>query len=321
MARLIVNGQDRRYVFYHKPGAVEDQVFYRYRPCAVSAPFSECDWTAETLLPTASIRTPPSSARFLDRIWTCGRAGASDSISCVRIKSDGSQDTVTVPGTAQTDRRVSVVEYNGKLYVFWKHAGAGTGPQPIKWNSYSSTGTWSGVQDAPFSSEWGPAAASGTMELNGNQGNGLWVVYVGDVGGTPAILYRSYSPTTGWYADDLQAWNVDDPVAPIPVEEVTAAMHRGRLHVASRGLDPSQMYYFSCGLPRPPDPPGPLCVGAQTWTRYVQQDPGSSGWVHLDASLQDGYPSDEQSLTLWHRWGAPPGYSGNLLWYRKKRSE
>ena len=280
---------NRRYVFYRPTGT--NAIYYRYKECALDS--STCGWSALYNL-SVPMTTPPSSTTQVSGLlatttaWICGPTydGGSPGypVRCRRIKSDNTVDYAPDPGGTRTDARVSIAWHSGYLYVVRKAAGSGS--QALKWTRYNpSSNTWSTEANVGASTAHAPTIAS-----DGSATNGLWLVYRRASDGR--IVYRKFdAASTTWSSEMLAGRSTETPAT---ATSLAAAVHKSRLHVASRDTTTGEIRYMSCAQP---------CTSQSDWTRWVVQN--GLTFTPLYLGNVDGI------LSLWH---GDPIETGYIQW-------
>jgi hypothetical protein len=259
LAKVVKQNNDRQYLVYQDlfSGMGSDYVWLRRRTCP-KATACTSSWGAPVGLGVTWAGTVGAAAHG-NHVYLAGRP-AQGGIELYRYNDNNGQMNFLNHFTGssfQPDGGVSMAEFNGDIYMFWKQENSTT-INGVFWRI--SDGAWSQFGGS-MSSPARPTVASGTMDgVSPSVNNGLWVFYQHTTA-TDGIAYRRYDIGSGWSSVALAGTQSNLTDGPPGV-----AVWRGRVHLVGRTTPltgPSQTFHKSCPLP----------CGTNDWTFWREHDP------------------------------------------------
>ncbi|MDB4934629.1 MAG: Leupeptin-inactivating enzyme 2 [Labilithrix sp.] len=283
---------DTHFVFF-QDSADGGYVSYRKRTCPKLGPCTAA-WSAALGMGTYIDPVGPSAVAVGAYVYVAGSSSGKPYVYKFDPVTGTIVSTYAYGTWYQTDAPVSLVEYAGDLYLFYRVPGAGA--QAVKGYRINPTnGSIIATLTTPALSTNPATAASGTMDgVSPSAASGLWLVYTIDhnelaANGTPIVVsriaYRSYDPQAAtWSAELLAGENVyDGAINPKTTSTPSAAIWRGKMYLAGRTAAGDISYGF-CTLP---------CANAASWTGWPKIEPSAN-----DAMILNGAGPQ---LQLWHR--------------------
>jgi hypothetical protein len=281
IAKVGGGNSDAQFVFYQDPFDQDpDHVWFRERSCPQT---TECtaQWGAATSLGVTWSGHPAAAARGND-IYVAGRH-PSGGIELLRYRTNNGQVNQLhhfAGSLYDPDGGVTMAEYDGDVYIFWKPVGS-TVLRGIRWAT-SGGGSWSDFGVDVLKSNFRPTLASGTMDgYNPGASKGLWL-FAQHVTSSNGIQYRRYDHSSGWSGNEF-AGTGSDPTEGAP----GVAIWRDRIHLTARtepASGPSQLFHKSCPLP---------CASPGNWTYWREHDSTAAAGLTL--------VGQGPVLELWHR--------------------